>query len=68
MDYINNLVPIRKFCENRPWPTVQMVNHWIHSKKLIARKCVKKIQGRYFIDTKELENFLRNATLEETEE
>jgi hypothetical protein len=60
-----NLIPLREFCRQKPWPRLPQMQHWINSKHPIATKCVKKIGNRYIVDVTAFENYVKNATLEE---
>ena len=62
------LVPLREYCRNHKWPRLPQWNHWIYSKALIAKVCVKKIGGRYLIDMAAFQEYVENATLEEVKQ
>lgn len=65
MEELRSLEPLREFCRKTTWPRLTQFNHWINSRHHIAQKCIKKIGGRYVIDTKAFGEIVRNATLEE---
>jgi len=65
MEELSNLQPLREFCRKTNWPRLTQFNHWINSRNPIAQKCIKKIGGRYVIDTNAFYSIVRNATLEE---
>ncbi len=65
MEVLNDLWPIRDFCRKRAWPRLTQCNHWIYTKHPIARRCIVKIGGRYLINVKAFEEYVRSATLEE---
>jgi len=65
VNHIANLVPLRVFCRTAPWPRLTQWHHWIYSQHVIAQTCVKKIGGRYLIDTDAFEKYVQNASLQE---
>ncbi|MCB1181745.1 MAG: hypothetical protein KDK55_06990 [Chlamydiia bacterium] len=65
MQVLKNLVPLREYCRRNEWPRLPQWHHWIYSKAPIAKKCVKKIGGRYLIDLEAFQKCIENATLEE---
>lgn len=65
MEALENHQLVRDFCRERLWPKLSQINHWIYTRNPIAVKCIKKIAGRYVIDTSAFNEIVRNATLEE---
>lgn len=45
-----SFVLVNDFCQNREWPTRNNIMHWVNSSNEIARKFIRKINGRYVID------------------
>lgn len=68
MEALNNLQPLRDFCRKNPWPKLSQFNHWIYSRNPIALKCIKRMRGRFVIDTAAFNKILRNATLDEKQD
>lgn len=65
MEILKNLIPLRDYCRQNPWPRLAQWHHWIYSRNPIALKCVKKIGGRYMLDLQALQIYITHATLEE---
>lgn len=64
MQITQDLVPLREFCRHNKWPRLPQWNHWITTRNTVAKKCVKKIGGRYLVDVQEFQKLLKNASLE----
>ena len=65
MQVLQNLVPLREYCRRHEWPRLAQWHHWIYAKSPIAKKCVKRIGGRYLIDLEAFQQYVENAALEE---
>jgi hypothetical protein len=65
MDQIKSLVSLRDYCRNNRWPRLSQWHHWIYSENQIAKVCVKKIGGRYMLDTDALAQYIEKASLHE---
>lgn len=65
MQILKNMIPLREFCRQNSWPRLSQWHHWIYSQAPIAKKCVKKVGGRYLIDIGAFESYISNATLKE---
>lgn len=59
----NSLVPLREYCRSHPWPRLSQWHHWIYSENTIAKKCVKRIGGRYMVDVLAFQEFVEKAGL-----
>jgi len=63
MEVIQNIIPLRDYCRQNPWPRLGQWNHWIYTRNPIALKCINKIGGRYMLDLHALKAFVDQATL-----
>lgn len=66
MEALKNLISLRDYCRQHAWPRLPQWQHWINSRKPIAHACVKKVGGRYMLDLSAFNNYIKNASLEET--
>lgn len=66
MEQIKNLISLPEYCRRFEWPRKPQWLHWIYSKNSIAQSCVKKIGKRYLVDIKAFEDYIKNATLDES--
>lgn len=57
------ILPLREYCRQRDWPRLPQFNYWINSRHPIALACIRRLGGRYFVDTVALEKFVNDATL-----
>lgn len=60
---VETLVPLREYCRNHHWPRLSQWHHWIYSENKIAKKCIKRIGGRYMVDTNAFEKFVSESSL-----
>jgi len=67
VEHINNLVELREYCRKNKWPRLPQWQHWIYSRKPVAVECVKKVGGRYLIDLGAFNNYIKKASLEESQ-
>lgn len=65
MNPTENLVLLRDHCRQSKWPRLPQWHHWIYSRHPIAQSCIKKIGGRYLIDTQAFKNYVQTASLDE---
>lgn len=64
MEHIKNLIPLREYCRQHAWPRLPQWNYWITGRKPVALACIKKIGGRYMLDQKAFENFIKETSLD----
>lgn len=62
---IKSLIPLREYCRKHDWPRLPQWHHWIYRKHPVALRCIKKIGGRYMVDTAAFETYVEQATLDE---
>ncbi len=65
LNVVTNLVSLRDYCRQYPWPRLSQWHHWIYSGSLVAQACVKKIGGRYLVDLTAFESYVAQASLDE---
>ena len=65
MQILETIVPLRDYCRSHKWPRLPQWHHWIYAEAPIAKACVKKIGGRYLVDTSAFQKYIQNATLVE---
>lgn len=63
MEVLQNLIPLREYCRQNSWPRLAQWNHWIYTRNPIAIRCLKRIGGRYMLDTQALRAYVEKATL-----
>lgn len=63
MEVLQNLIPLREYCRQNSWPRLAQWNHWIYTRNPIAIRCLKRIGGRYMLDTQALRAYVEQATL-----
>lgn len=64
MTDLNDYIPLRDFCREVSWPRITQFNHWITSKHPLAKKCIKKVGGRYIINKKLFTEIVSRSNLE----
>lgn len=62
LEELRNLIPLRDFCRQNPWPRLPQWNNWIYSDHPIAVKCVKRVGGRYYVALDLFREYIKNAT------
>lgn len=66
MEKLKTITSLRDYCREHEWPRLPQWQHWIYTRKPIARECVKMIGGVYYINLDAFERYLENATLDES--
>ena len=64
MECVKSLISLRTYCRENPWPRLPQWQHWITTRKPIAIQCIKKIGGRYMVDLKAFQEYVKNASID----